>query len=262
MFFVSSGNYRVRVDVELETGGSASCEWVVYVRGAGLRVEMGWDTQGMGRGDTDVDLHLHRRSIPAGSTGPETDFFTSDDCYYLGCKASTYDYDGGALRARWALPDNPDLSACEESPGGEGGVWSSIGTCYQPRLDVDVISCDPTVTDPRSAGFCANENINVDTPPLGEPFRIWVNYFSEHAYRGDTHPYVNVYCYGELRAQFGRNGEVTLREGDETTSARVHDSWTVADVVFEIDSCGRPACRIAPIGIVRADDAFGPPWSF
>jgi hypothetical protein len=259
IFLVSSGNYRVRLEVLLDDGTTNACEWIVYARGGGLRVEMDWDTQGAGRGDTDVDLHLHRRSIAPGETTGETDFFTADDCYYLTCKASTYGYDEGALAARWALPSTPDLSVCEGSPGGEGGIWVDYGACFNPRLDVDVISCDAAVTDPRSAGFCAPENVNIDDPPLGEPYRVWVNYYSQHSYVGDTHPSVNIYCWNELRGSFQG---ATLREGDGTTSARTHDSWWVADVVFEEDECGRPTCRIEPLGPVMRTATFGPPWSF
>jgi hypothetical protein len=263
LFLLSSGNYGVRLDVVLADGSSNTCEWVVYARGGGLRVELQWDTEGLGRGDTDVDLHLHRRSIAPGATTGETDFFTADDCFYLDCKASTYGYDEGALRARWSLPDTLDLSVCEDAPGGEGGLWSTLHeACFNPRLDVDVISCDPAVTDPRSSSFCAPENINIDDPPLGEPYRIWVNYYSQHEHVGPTHPSVNVYCWGELRGSFGTNDDVVLMHGDPETSAREHDSWTVADVVFEVDECGRPGCRIQPLGGVRRDDAFGVPWSF
>jgi hypothetical protein len=259
IYLLASGNYRVHLDVVLDDGSTNACDWVVYARGGGLRVEMDWDTEGSGHGDTDVDLHLHRRSIAPGETTGETDFFTADDCYYLTCKASTYGYDSGALAARWALASTPDLSVCESSPGGEGALWTDFGACYNPRLDVDVISCDGAVTDPTAGGFCAPENINIDDPPLGEPYRIWVNYYSQHSYSGDTHPSVNVYCWGELRGTFQG---ATLTQGDETTSARTHDSWWVADVIFEEDECGRPSCRIQPLGAVMRTATFGPPWSF
>jgi hypothetical protein len=255
----------VRLEVTLADGSSNACEWVVYARGGGLRVELDWDTQGLGRGNTDVDLHLHRRSIAPGATTGETPFFDSgDDCYYLDCKASTYGYDSDALRARWALPPTTDLSVCDEAPEGEGANWTALhGVCFNPRLDVDVISCDPAVTDPRDGAFCAPENINIDDPPLGEPYRIWVNYYSDHGFAGETHPTVNVYCWGELRGSFGTDVPfITLTNGDETTSARGHSSWWVADVVFSLDECGRPTCRVAPLGDVRDASDFGRPWSF
>jgi hypothetical protein len=265
IFLISSGNYRARLEVELEDGTTSACEWIIYVRGDGLRVELNWDTQGVGRGDTDVDLHLHRRSIPEGEVEGETDFFgAADDCYYLTCKASTYGYMENMLRPRWGLPDTTELAACSGAPHGEGGLWETVHeACYNPRLDVDVISCDPEVTDARSMSFCAPENINIDDPPIGEPYRVWVNYYSSHEYLGDTHPSVNIYCYGELRGAFGLDPTlITLRNGAEATDRRTHDNWHVADVIFFIDECGRPECLVEPLGEVVNNARFGRPWSF
>jgi hypothetical protein len=261
VYFVASGSYRVRVVVVTAEGETITCEWIVNVGGNGLRVELNWDTQGIGRGDTDVDLHLHRRSVPAGVMSGETPFFNSDDCFFLNCKATTYDYDMMALRARWMLPDTADLSVCRDAPQGEGGFWESFrGACYNPRLDVDVISCDPAVTDPRGA-FCAPENINIDNPPLGDTYRVMVNYYSQHEYTGGaTHPAVNIYCNGLLRGSFGSDPFVTLRIGDRLP--RTNDSWLVADVMFYEDSCGRVDCRVAPLGMITNDGDFGPDWSF
>jgi hypothetical protein len=264
IYLVSSGNYVVRAELVLEDGTENQCEWVVYVSGEGLRVELDWDTQGIGRGDTDVDLHLHRRSVPAGTMTGETDFFTPDDCFYLDCKASTYGYMSGAMRARWMLPDTADLSVCEDAPGGEGALWESLhGACFNPRLDVDVISCNPAITDPRDGAFCAPENINVDDPPMGDTYRVWVNYYSQHEYTGLTNPSVSIYCYGELRGTFGGDTPlIILENGDPKTNARLHDNWHVADVQFYIDECGRPTCRVAPLGEIRNDALLGAPWTF
>jgi hypothetical protein len=264
IFFAQSGSYRVGLAVVTDTGETVGCEWVVEVQGAGLRVELLWDTQGTANGDTDVDLHLHRKSVGAGVATGETAFFTDDDCYYANCKASSY---ADGLRTAWAMEDTTDLNACREAPHGEGAEWVTKGACYNPRLDVDVIRCTSGETDPTSGTFCAPENINVDNPTLGVPFRIMVNYFSDgrDPFGGgsgvdQTHPQVNIYCGGELRAAFGSDPLVTLRNGSEFGAA--NDNWMVADVVFFRNECGGLDCLINPLGgIVRGAD-FGPPWSF
>jgi hypothetical protein len=265
ILFLSSGNYRVALEVTLDDGTTNTCQWVVYVRGDGLRVELIWDTQGAGNGNTDVDLHLHRRSVAADVFDGETDWFTEDDCFYLDCKASTYDYmpeDFIGVRARWNLPDTTDLAYCENAPEGEGAMWVARGACYNPRLDVDVIQCDPAITDPTNPQFCAPENINVDDPQPGDTYRIMVHYFNDWGFDGDTHPEVNVYCFGDRRGSFGSDPFITLDYGPEDVPGREHDIWVVADVQFYIDACGRQQCRIAPLNDERNDAEFGPPWSF
>lgn len=269
IFFVQSGNYRARLTVETADGDALSCAWVIYVQGAGLRVELLWDTQGAGRGDTDVDLHLHRKSLPPGITVGETAFFNSDDCYYANCKASSYEVDLGfpfpglppPLRTRWSLPDTTDLDVCASAPHGEGALWRTRHrACFNPRLDVDVISCDPAVTDPNDDEFCAPENINVDNPPNGSVYRVMVNYYSSNGHTSPTYPTVNIYCGGELRGTFGTDPVVSLTG---TRSGRLNDSWLVADVQFFTDSCGRVTCAIEPLGTTKVfDGSFGPPWSF
>jgi len=261
IYFAQSGSYRARLEVVTEAGETLACDWVIFVQGAGLRVELAWDTQGdYDSGGTDVDLHLHRRTVPEGALVTDTPFFTDDDCYYGNCKGSTYipgfPFPLG-VRSVWGLPDTADLSACSGAPNGEGEAWTALGACYNPRLDVDIISCDPAVTDPTGASgtFCAPENINVDNPPNGATYRIMVDYFSAHGFTGATHPTVNVYCGGDLRGTFGTDPFVELTIDSQR--------WLVADVRFFTDSCGAVTCAIEPLGsLIRTDAAFGPPWSF
>jgi hypothetical protein len=255
VFFVQSGSYRARLEVDA-AGDTLSCEWVINVQGSGLRVELLWDTQGEGNGNTDVDLHLHRKSVP-GPSG-ETSWFTEQDCYFGNCKASTY---GDGLREAWDLADSEGLDACRDAPHGQGAVWEELGACYNPRLDVDVIRCDPSVVDPEDTAFCAPENINIDNPAPGEPYRVMVNYWSDHDYDGPTRPTVNIYCGGELRASLGEG--IVLRNGRGLGAT--NDNWLVADVVFRPSGgrCGGPLrCDVEPLDVIRNDRRFGPPWSF
>ena len=252
VYFIASGTYRVEVTVVTPEGETLRCSFAVFVQGAGLRVELTWDTQGEGRGDTDVDLHLHRH-------GTTADWFSDDDCYYANCKGSSYGWGGDGPGLSWGLPPT-DLSGCVDAPHGQGDAWAEIGECYNPRLDVDVIYCDPTETDASSGDFCAPENINIDNPIQGHVYRIMVNYYSAHGFSGVTHPVVNVYCAGELRAAFGTRGEVALRNG--SGYGQENDNWLVADVRFYTDECGDVTCEVRGLDqIIRGPD-FGPPWSW
>ena len=261
IFFIASGNYRVRLEITAMDGTMLECEWIVHVAGSGLRVELNWDTQGIGRGNTDVDLHLHRRSVPPDMLIVDTPFFTHDDCFFLNCKATTYYYDDFQIRRRWMLMDTADLAFCQDAPQGEGGYWvAEHMACFNPRLDVDVITCDPAETDSRAGSFCAPENINVDEPAIGDTFRVMVNYYSDHGFTGTTYPTVNIYCNGELRGAFGSDPIIELDEG--STLPRNNDNWMVADVKFFLDSCGRVECMVNPLFLVTNTGDFGPVWSF
>lgn len=263
IYFSSSGSYRTRLEIVTDTSETKVCEWVISVQGEGLRVELDWDTQGEGFGNTDVDLHLHRKSTPTGVRTGETDWFTDDDCYYSNCKASTYD---DSVRDRWGLADTSDVSACETAPRGEGAIWSMTGACYNPRLDIDVISCDPSETTPSDYSFCAPENINIDNPEVGKPYRIGVHYFSDGTFGSGspitTYPTINIYCGGALRAALGSDPLITLDTGNRGGFSDGNDFWLVADVVFRAAECGRYDCEVMPLGIVQNDRRFGPEWSF
>jgi hypothetical protein len=227
------------------------CEAGVPGSGDSLRVELDWDTMGIGFGDTDLDLHLHN----GGST---TDFFTGDDCYYANCTASAWsDVD-------WGLAPTMDVTACSSAPRGAGARWEDLGYCRNPRLETDLISCDPAVTDRDSSRFCAPEVIVIDNPPDGSQYRILVNYYSDHGLVGPTHPTVRIYCGGTLEATYGE-GDVGLetRGGSGSTS----ESWIVADVGFIADAFGGMSCVVNQITTaigepwIQRTSAFGPPWS-
>lgn len=254
IYIISSGAYRVRATIVID-GETFTCEYTVEVGGNGLRVELTWDTQGHLRGNTDVDLHLHQ-------TGTTTNFFTEDDCYFADCKASSYSID-------WGLEPTTDLSACENAPQGEGAIWADThGACFNPRLDVDVIRCDPAVGNASAFNFCAPENINVDNPEIGAPYRIMVNFYYNNGYNEEpTYPTVNIYCGGALRATLGE-GEVVLDTGGNLFAPQNNDNWLVADVVFSSDECDHIDCEIQPLlddagaPLIQNGPAFGPPWSF
>lgn len=259
VYITASGAYRVSVTVTLEDGSTASCSWTLYVRGGGLRVELNWSSMLDTAGGTDVDLHLHRWT----RNGVDTDFFNDDDCYYANCQPDD--------SISWPGHADSPLENCQDAPHGGGAEWRSRNSCRNPRLDVDTNgtdgACRASVTDPDQDAFCAPENINVDEPIIGMPYRVMVNYYSDHGHTDPpTMPQVNIYCGGALRGSFGADPFVFLRNGDEYGAA--NDNWYVADVVFFEGDCGLD-CFVYPIGTVMqgtggifdAVAPFGPPWS-
>lgn len=257
VYFTASGAYRVNVTVTRADGTTGSCAWTVYVQGTGLRVELNWDTMLDTAGGTDVDLHLHRWT----QNGVDTDFFDENDCYYGNCTPDVF-----FTEIDWTDHAPSDLSNCADAPHGGGAAWSTRGNCRNPRLDVDTNGtdgpCSASVTDPNLDAFCAPENINVDNPIMGMPYRVNVNYYSDSGHPGPTNVAINIYCGGALRAHFGTDPLVYLRNGESSGAA--NDSWHVADVVFFRGMCGAdcmvyPVDQIVPAGGVTLP--FGPPWS-
>ncbi|MFN7702115.1 MAG: hypothetical protein ACK5U8_29770, partial [Deltaproteobacteria bacterium] len=232
VYFTASGAYRVGVTITLSDGSTANCGWTVYVRGTGnsLRVELNWDTMTDSNG-TDVDLHLHRWT----QNGVDTNWFTDDDCYYGNCQADSFS------RVDWGL-GNSDLANCQDAPHGSGAQWRDLGYCANPRLDVDTNgtdgSCNASETNPDLEAFCAPENINIDDPVIGQPYRVMVNYYSDHGNRAPTNAWVNIYCGGNIRASYGRDAPFfQFASGDGSLGGGFgggpsNASWIVADVVF------------------------------
>ncbi len=239
VYFSQSGAYRITGRFMDESGAPQSCAWSVYVVGTGLRVELDWDTLTRG---VDLDLHMHRWT----RNGADTAWASGDDCYYANCTPS------GSIS--WGAHDPTPIENCGDAPRGVGAAWRTAGRgCRNPRLDVDVnggVDCNPRVTDQNNREFCSPENINVDEPILGMPYRIMVNYYSGSLV---SNPRVNVYCGGALKASFGADPDfVTMRSAGE--------NWRVADVVFTRGACGID-CQVYPVReTTRTGSNFGGPW--
>lgn len=262
VYVTSSGAYRVNVAVTLGDGSVQRCGWALYVRGGegSLRVELNWDTMTTPPG-TDLDLHLHRWTANTG----ESQWFGDDDCYFANCTPDAYTdpFGFGSFGTDWGLP-NSALTNCQNAPHGGGNTWTEIGGCHNPRLDIDTnggASCDASDTDADSSSFCAPENINIDNPQTGRPYRIAVNYYSNHDESGPTNAWVNIYCGGGLRASFGRDNPIySFESAQGNGSGQGNASWIVADVVFFPGPCGLE-CRVFPINSTQTGAGFGPPWS-
>jgi hypothetical protein len=261
VYLTASGAYRVTVRVTLPDGTVQSCAWTLYVRGGdgGLRVELNWDSMLDTAGGHDMDLHLHRWT----DNFVETPWFTDDDCYYGNCTP-------GNTTISWPGHPDSDLMNCSSAPHGGGADWTTRGGCANPRLDVDTNgidgACNAGETDPNEDAFCAPENINVDSPIIGQPYRVLANFYSDSGAARDTNVYVNIFCGGNLRGSFGSDTSfMPFSSADGTVAGEGNASWLVADVVFVEGACGLDCIvypilqRVEPRGFVF-DLPFGPSW--
>jgi hypothetical protein len=205
-----SGDYTVHVRMVLPDGTVYECDFIVHVRGPGLRVELCWDTQG----EADIDFHLHQPNNTGPWFGGEGVFTANWDCEYGNCKGSSFQ-----AAPNWGYA-NSALAECVGGP--EGSSWQALGFCRNPRLDIDNIS------DVGKA-----ENINVDQPEQAA-YRVGVHYYGGSA---TTHPLVNIYCGGKLMATFGAAPD--LVPGFTGGGGRDNGPfWQVADVTPVVDGTG------------------------
>ncbi len=220
-----SGDYTFTMTVTAPDGTVYTCVFIVHVRGPGFRVELCWDTTG----SADIDLHVHRSGTTTPwftESGGSSGAINADDCYYINCRASDFTpcplppaFCGGwgAGAPDWGYA-NTALAECSGTP--DGATWATIGSCHNPRLDIDNIA---------TAGI--PENINVDDPADGDTFRTMV-----HHYGGSvtTHPMVNFYCGGTLMATYGAAPDLV---GGFTGGGGYANGpmWRVADVTVDVD---------------------------
>lgn len=225
-----SGDYRVTLTVVTEAGTRLSCDWLVHVRGPGLRVEMCYPESEF----EDLDLFLKQ-------PGFETDWYLDtinaftpsvDQCGWHNCEAMIRGSDpvtGAPLeRADWGYA-NSDISECEGGP--QGDQWRSLGFCANPRLDID---------NNLSEGTGLPENINVDTPRDGETFRVMVQSFTG----GSTQPLVNIYCNGRRIATYGAPPDIVPDFSGPSGHDRIGAMWRVVDVTTHVDAAGELTCEV------------------
>jgi len=243
--FTLSGDYTVTLTVVGTDGMTYTCTWIQHVIGPGVRFELCWDHQGSGaQNGADLDLHVHKFDTPS------TTWFISSsmnnnphDCFYDNCTALSYFGGGGGANFGYGST-SPDTN-CKGSKNGT--FWDLIGSCHNPRLDLDNIS-DVGVP----------ENSNIDNPGNGDVFRAMVHYYEQDGDKSaknvDEHPIVNVYCGGTLKATYGQKPD-QLAAGfnfgagrDMTTQAGLGMIWRVADVkATGTDPMGNTTCDITPL---------------
>ena len=257
---LQSGEYTVTYHLTTASG-SDQCSYPLFVGAPGLRVELQWEHLSGQTDSVDLDLHLHR---PGSSTPWGGSSGNDDDCGYNNCVASNYI--GASSGVEWfngpppapspwswsPLPFTPENTTCYHAPRGVGAQWQSWGQgCHNPRLDLDNITCTPSVSNVDDSEFCAPENINVDYPPFEEWMRIGAYYYLDWGFASaPVHPTVKIYCNGRLAGDFGSNyaQPVTFTNADSSSKY-----WLVADVKFIDDACDPSACTVVPL--------FGDPGS-
>ena len=270
---LQSGEYSVTYTKGLMGGQTDSCTYPLFVGARGLRVELEWEHD-LGSSGVDLDLHMHQ---PMTTTPWVLYGEQQQDCMYASCVFSNFSFQDPSA-PHW-FPDanvQPDpvnwyedpvleKNTCSFAPRGVGRQWQSLGQgCHNPRLDLDNITCDPTVSNVDDFDFCAPENINVDFPPKTDWTRIAVHYYSDHILPYDVHPNIKIYCDGQLAAELGTTGfydgvtPVTFEQGSGSYPTRV---WLVADVAFpeKADECSQKTCIVQPLYL---DDQAKTPYFY
>lgn len=254
---LQSGEYTVTY-TKTVNGNMETCEFPLYVGARGLRVELTWNYP-PGFDTTDLDLHMHE---PMTNTAWATSG-APQDCGFANCTAYNFLQPFGN-QPEWFPPSNmqPDPvnwydspndqeDLCYYAPQGAGAEWQQFPGpmgCHSPRLDLDNITCDPSVSDVNSGSYCAPENINVDFPPKDQWIRIGVHYYpGTSSYTGTTRPNVKIFCEGKQAAELGSFG-FNVPETPVTWSGATDQNkmWLVADVIFKQDQCSS-TCIVQPI---------------
>jgi hypothetical protein len=240
-----------------------SCTFPLFVGAPGLRIELSWEHSTADNG-VDLDLHVHQ---PGNDQPWGISPAVPQDCTWSNCVFSDFEPPQGFDSPHWfadapAIPPTPvnwyldptaDNNTCYNDPRGVGADWKQLGIgCHNPRLDVDNITCDYSVTDPNSYSFCTPENINIDYPPAGKWTRIGVHYYNNHGLNYDVHPEIKIFCNGALAADLGPSGyydpetPVTFQSSDGAGIGG-NRFWIVADVAFVDDKCGKSFCTVKPV---------------
>ena len=136
-------------------------------------------------------------------------WFISDDCYYGNCIPSYGDF----------LIWDPN------SPMTEGG---------NPALDVDNTNAN------------GPENLSINEPVIGEPYRVAVHNYSSAAGRNPT---VEIYCGGGSVPVQTIN--VPMLNGTDTGDCTANDFWKLVDVVFTAPG----QCSILPLNVLVPSSA-------
>jgi hypothetical protein len=224
-----SGDYTLFLRVETVTGEVFECNWVVPVRGPGLRIEMCYPESNQ----MDLDLYLKRLSTKTPWFNSFTPFDPSTDvCAWVNCEAVLrWEQSSSATpsgRANWGYGPS-ELSECRGGPQGQ--QWEALGYCANPRLDID---------NNLSQGSGLPENINIDEPRDGDGFRIMVQNFTGQL----AHPIVNVYCGGVRAATFGAPPDELTDFSSDGASTNIGAMWRVADVTMHVTSAGSVYCTV------------------
>jgi hypothetical protein len=300
---LQSGEYTVTYTKRVAGDANpVSCTFALFVGGPGLRIELSWEHPAATEvGGADLDLHVHQPL----STEPWSVAGAPEDCTWSSCKFDQLDPAKlSPVAPRWFPPANvapdpanwdlqpigldagadagdpADYNTCYNDLHGVGAEWAALGMgCHNPRLDIDLITCLPSITDPADPAFCAPENVNIDYPPSGQWIRVAVNYYYNHGVTYAVHPEIKIFCDGALSADLGPHSyslpeqAVTFEPSDGAGIGGAGNLfWIAADVAFTTDRCGVTTCVVQPLYAdpttltplltldTQATAAFFPPW--
>ena len=234
--FSLSGDYLLQGEFDL-FGEHVSCQQKIQVRAPGIRAEACWDTENSDSSNhADIDLHMAKvNAFPGCAKKGWVNTCAAEDCFYANCKGTS--------------SGNPNWYPASAASACVGWGSAATGSCGNPRLDRDLITCDRTNTNPNAVGssgqFCGPENINVDAPKDQDKFAVGLRYFGGSP---ATRAHVNVYCNGERVLSTGYN-PVTgndfprlLAAGGDSTG----DMWKVAMITATVNGNGL-SCDVKPV---------------
>ncbi len=227
-----SGDYTITLTIVTEAGTTLRCEWIVHIEGPGLRVEMCYPESE----SEDLDLFLKQPGHPTVwyLDTRDANHPALDQCGWHNCEAYIRGSDAfgdPVPRVDWGYEDSP-LSECVGGPLGE--MWTDLGHCTNPRLDID---------NNLSEGIGLPENINVDNPAEGETFRVMVMNWTG----GRCEPLINIYCGGRRVATYGAPPDIVPDfEGIPGTEG-IGAMWRVVDVTTHIDAAGETTCEVTQV---------------
>jgi len=216
--------YHFTLEVTGVAGDRSACKLEVPVEGAGLRVELCWDTSTT----TDLDLYLHnpfdRR--PWFAPGATQVIGGLDDATCNTSNATALLR--GETRVDWGFGDSP-LGACN-TPAFD--AFLGLGRCPNPRAADDNNQFIATGT---------TERMQLDDPLSGQQFRIMVQNFSNLPAR----PHVFVYCGGQRAGAFDPPPRPSNFLAPNPGGFGV--MWRAADITTLVDAAGKVSCNTAPV---------------
>jgi hypothetical protein len=215
------GFYHFTLEVTGAAGERSSCKLAVPVEGAGMRVELCWDTSTT----TDLDLYLH-------TPFDQEPWFTRGSMRVeFGLNGTTCNTSNGAAmlrdglpRVAWGYADSA-LSACN-TPPFQG--FLDIGRCPNPRAADD---------NNQSIATGTTERMQLDNPAAGQRFRVMVQNFQNTPAR----PHVFVYCGGQRSAVF--DAPASPKDFVAVNRGVYGVMWRAADITTNLDPLGKVSCQ-------------------
>ena len=233
--FLLSGSYKLKLKVTRTNGEVYECEWILRVVSNGLRIELCWDTAD----SVDIDLHMGKNGVTTGWTSAYSEEYNLSECFYYNCDTSGNHYSYTGTNPSWGYVNTMNYDPSTETEK----------SMPNPRLDLDN----------RGEGL-KPENINLDNPKNGDVFRVLVHHYDARkcakyddegcdCLQYETHPVVNVYCGGSLKATYG-----TAESGTQLLDfENEDDSWKVVEIKW-VGDVTSDACELTPnLGVVYED---------